>query len=284
MSNAERPSKNARREHAREVARKRQEEERKRRLRNRILLQGGIGLAIAAIVVVIILVITSMNSGSTTRVSSDAGPKNMITDGIQFQGVDGKVEPVATAGVGASATPSPVATTNSDGAAKVVTYIDWACPVCKQFEASYSKDILSRVASGKATLEIHPVSILDRNYQNSRYASRAANAAACVANYDPDNFLSVQTEFYDNQPAEGSSGLSDTQIKKLVRDGGVSDASVASCIDDEQFGGWVTAETNRVLADKSLVNPAQGGFGTPTVFVNGTLWSGSTDLIAEIDK
>ena len=64
----------------------------------------------------------------------------------------------------------------------------------------------------------------------------------------------------------------------------MSDASVASCIDDEQFGGWVTAETNRVLADKSLVNPAQGGFGTPTVFVNGTLWSGSTDLLAEIDK
>jgi hypothetical protein len=126
MTNAGKPTKNARREHAREVAKQRQEEERKRRLRNRIFLQGGIGLGIVAVVVVIILIVVSGNSGKTAKVSTDAGPKNMITDGIQFTGVDGKVTPTTTAAIKPSATPSPVATKNSDGATKVVTYIDWA--------------------------------------------------------------------------------------------------------------------------------------------------------------
>ena len=150
MSNAERPSKNARREHAREVAKKRQEEERKRRLRNRIFLQGGIGLGHRGDRRRDHPGDQSPNSGSTDarlerRRPEEHGHRRHPVPGRRRQGRAGR-DRRCRARV---PRPSPVATTNADGAAKVVTYIDWACPVCKQFEASYSKDILSRVARGQ---------------------------------------------------------------------------------------------------------------------------------------
>jgi protein-disulfide isomerase len=282
MTQQNQTSKNARREHAREVARQLQEEQRKRRKRNRLFLQGGLGVVFLAIVAIVILVIVNTNSGNAASVASAAGPQNMATNGILFTGSNGQPTPVLTAGVPASGTAQPVAPTSTDGTVKVVTYIDWACPVCKQFEATYSTQLLSLVGQGKATLEIHPVSILDRNYQNSRYASRAANAAACVANFDPNQFLAVQTQFYDNQPAEGSNGLTNDQIKSLVVNGGVNDPNVTSCIDNETFKSWVTAETNSTISNPTLT--ANGGFGTPTVIVNGTRWDQSSDLIAMIQN
>ncbi|MET0577209.1 MAG: thioredoxin domain-containing protein, partial [Ilumatobacteraceae bacterium] len=196
-NNNDRPTKNERRQHAREVARQRADAEKRRKRRNRWFLQGGIGVGIIAIAAIITIVVVNVNNANTV---SATGPKNMATGAIQFTAQDGKVTPVTTGNVTANGTPTPVPTKNADGAVAVTEYVDWACPVCKQFEAAYADQILDRVKSGDATLAIQPVSILDRSYQNSRYASRAANAAMCVANYAPDKFLDVQTQFFDNQP------------------------------------------------------------------------------------
>jgi protein-disulfide isomerase len=284
MTNRDATSKNARRQSARETARAWREDERRRQRRNRIVIQGGIGAAVLAAVVIIVLVVNTSSRSATPIASTDAGPKNMATDGIVFHGVSGTVEPVSTAGIPAKSTPSPVATSDADRSAKVISYIDWACPVCKQFEDTYSTQILDLVAQGKATLEVHPVAILDRNFQNSRFASRAANAAACVANYDPSQFLAVQTEFYDNQPAEGTTGLTNSQIKALIVKAGVDDPRLASCVDNESFKSWVTATTSRAVADASLVSPSAQGFGTPTVLVDGKVWDNSTKLMTLIDR
>jgi protein-disulfide isomerase len=284
MTNQDATSKDSRRQSAREKARARREEDRRRQRRNRIVIQGGIGAAVLAAAIIIVLVVSTSNEAAKSTPSTGAGPKNMATDGIAFHGVGGNVEPVSTPGIAAKGTPEPVATSNADGTARVVTYIDWACPVCKQFEGSYATQILDLVAQGKATLEIHPVSILDRSFQTSRYASRAANAAACVANYDPSQFLTVQTEFFDNQPVEESTGLTNAQIKALIEKAGVHDPKVASCVDKESFRSWVTAATKRATDDPDLVHPSSPGFGTPTVLIDGTVWDGSTDLLSLIAR
>ncbi|SDQ40179.1 Protein-disulfide isomerase [Curtobacterium sp. UNCCL20] len=278
MTNNDRPTKNERRQHAREVARQRADAEKRRKRRNRWFLQGGIGVGIIAIAAIIAIVVVNVNNQPSV---SAAGPKNMATGAIQFTGGDGKVTPVETKAVSAKGTPSAVPTSNSDGAVAVTEYVDWACPVCKQFEAAYSGQILDKVKSGDATLAIQPVSILDRSYQNSRYASRAANAAMCVANYAPDKFLDVQTQFFDNQPEEGTSGLTNKQIADLVKAGGATGSDITSCLSSEQFKGWVTKSTSRVTADEDLQG-AQG-FGTPTIVVNGKRIDTLTNVISEID-
>ncbi|NQW91073.1 MULTISPECIES: thioredoxin domain-containing protein [unclassified Curtobacterium] len=278
MTNNDRPTKNERRQHAREVSRQRADAEKRRKRRNKWFLQGGIGLGIIAIAAIITLVVVNVNNAPAV---SAAGPKNMATGAIQFTGEGGEVTPVTTKAVTAKGTPSAVPTSNTDGAVAVTEYVDWACPVCKQFEAAYADQILDKVKSGDATLAIQPVSILDRSYQSSRYASRAANAAMCVANYAPDKFLDVQTQFFDNQPTEGTSGLTNAEIAKLVKAGGATGSNVSECLSTEQFKGWVTKSTKLVTADEALQGTQ--GFGTPTVVVNGKRLDDLSTVITAID-
>ncbi|WP_159572776.1 thioredoxin domain-containing protein [Curtobacterium sp. 18060] len=278
MTNNDRPTKNERRQHAREVSRQRADAEKRRKRRNKWFLQGGIGLGIIAIAAIITLVVVNVNNAPAV---SAAGPKNMATGAIQFTGEGGEVTPVTTKAVTAKGTPSAVPTSNTDGAVAVTEYVDWACPVCKQFEAAYADQILDKVKSGDATLAIQPVSILDRSYQSSRYASRAANAAMCVANYAPDKFLDVQTQFFDNQPTEGTSGLTNAEIAKLVKAGGATGSNVSECLSTEQFKGWVTKSTKLVTADEALQGTQ--GFGTPTVVVDGKRLDDLSTVITAID-
>lgn len=276
-NNNDRPTKNERRQHARDVARQRADAERRRKRRNRWFLQGGIGIGVIAIAAIVAIVIVNVNNASTV---SATGPKNMATGAIQFTGKDGKVTPVTTKAV-TNGTATPVPTKNADGAVAVTEYVDWACPVCKQFEGAYADQILDRVKTGEATLAIQPVSILDRSYQNSRYASRAANAAMCVANFAPDKFLAVQTQFFDNQPQEGSKGLTNAEIAKLVKAGGATGSDISECLSTERYKGWVTKSTQAVVGNPAL--QGQQGFGTPTILVNGKMVPTLTDVVSEID-
>ena len=262
-----------RREAARETARLEREAEKKRQRRNKFLLQGGIGIAILVVIAIVVAIVAQPPAPGAP------GPKNMASSGILFTGKSGVIAPTTTAAAAADGTPKATKTDTSDGLAHIVTYVDWACPACKSFEATYSAQIQKLVASGSATLEVHPISILDRNYQTSRYASRAANAAACIANYQPSKFLDAQTVFYDKQPAEGSSGLTDTEIKALVAEAGITDPAVSSCINTEKFTSWVSKSTQVTTSTTSLINPTAGGFSTPTVLVNGKRWDGTGDFL-----
>ena len=64
------------------------------------------------------------------------------------------------------------------------TYVDFMCPVCNQFEQAYGEAIQGLVDDGTITLNIHPISILDRASQGTEYSTRAANAMYCVAAAD----------------------------------------------------------------------------------------------------
>ncbi|HEX4057713.1 MAG TPA: thioredoxin domain-containing protein [Galbitalea sp.] len=274
-------SKSGRRDKARETARLAREQEKKRQRRTRFLVQGGIGVVILAIVVVIVIVISTANR-NPPAVSAGHSPRNMAAGGIVFEGSSGKAVPLEAAAMAASKTPSPSGTVRAAGVPHVVTFIDWSCPICKEFEAAYSSKLEKLVGSGQATLEIHPIAILDTHYQTSGYSTRAANAAACVANFEPNKFLAVQTQFYDHQPPEGSNGLSNSQILALIASASATTSSVTGCVNSESYKDWVTTTTQRTDTLASLADPASGEFGTPTVFINGKRWAGTTDLISDI--
>ena len=87
------------------------------------------------------------------------------------------------------------------------TYIDFMCPVCNQFEQLYGEAIDGLVDDGTITLNIHPISILDRASQGTEYSTRAANAMYCVAAADADASVPFMQAMFANQPAEGSTGL-----------------------------------------------------------------------------
>jgi protein-disulfide isomerase len=269
MSNPSDTGKKARREHARELARVEREAAKRRQKRNRLFLQGGIVaivLAVAAVVVVVIATSTSVSAVS---------PKNMASDGILFTGDGTAVSPVATKALEPGADPVASDPSATDAAVNIVTYIDYACPICQTFETANSEQITGWVSQGAATLEIHPISILDRVSLGTKYSSRAANAAVCVANFEPDQYLAVNDALFAGQPEENTSGLDTAALKTLVADAGADSDEVASCISDKTFADWVTAATDRVTDGELASDTVTEFVGTPTVLVNGELYQGS---------
>jgi len=142
------------------------------------------------------------------------------------------------------------------------TYIDFMCPICNQFETAYGDEILSLVNDGTITLNIHPISILDRYSQGTEFSTRAANAMYCVAEADPDAAVPFMQAMYENQPDENSTGLTDDEIIAIAA--GVGVTGIDTCVTDGTYTQFVAAMT-----EKTPVQPGSSGIGTPTLAVNG---------------
>jgi protein-disulfide isomerase len=275
-------SKKARRDRAREHARELRDKEKKKKRRNRFLIQGGVVVVVLAAATIIFLFVTSIKPAV---VASGVGPLNMISDGILLKGESGTISPVATKAIPKKGTPVATDPSTLTAPVYIATYIDYQCPACQAFELTNGSQIQSWLSQGQIELEIHPIQILDRSSLGTRYSSRAANASACVANFDPNKFFDITMALYaqDTQPKEGTSGLSNDQIKKVISDAGATGADVASCIDNESFKAWVTAASDR--ATKGPLPNTNGVAaqvtGTPMVLVNGQTFTGDiTDAAA----
>ena len=149
-----------------------------------------------------------------------------------------------------------------DGPNQLDTYIDFMCPICNQFEQIYGETIQGLVDDGSVTLNIHPISILDRASQGTEYSTRAANAMYCVAVEDAEASVPFMQAMYENQPAEGTSGLTDDEILAIAS--GVGVTGIDACVNDGRYAKYVADMT-----EKTPVKPGAAGIGTPTVLLNG---------------
>jgi protein-disulfide isomerase len=258
-----RPSRNQRRELAREKARLHREKQEKRDRRTRWALQGGIALVLVAIIAIVGLVIWN-----GVR-PAGPGPANMASDGIHI-GAGFKATP--TTALDSDADPVPTAN-GEPGVVNIRVYVDYLCPYCKEFEETNAEQLEGYIETGAATVEIHPLAVLTSRAQG--YSLRAANAAACVANYSPDTFWEFNRLMFANQPAEQSSGLDDAAIIAITEEAGVAKAgSVADCITDQRYKAWVDAATDRVLTGDIPDSNIDQVQGTPIVVVNGKQYRG----------
>lgn len=259
-------SKNERREAAREKAKALRDQHRKKDRRGRVVLQGSLIVIVVAIVAGIALVV-----GMGIRPPSP-GPLNMQSDGIK---IGQKFLAVTTPALKPGQDPTP-SKTDSKGAISIQLYIDYQCPVCKTFEKTNATQIATWVKSGAATIEIHPISLLDRFSGANKYSTRAADAAGCVANYSPNSFFDFNRLLFDNQPAENSGGLTDQQIMALVKKTSPASLSrIDSCITSQKFKSWVNAASSRATTGPIEGTDVKKITGTPTVIINGVRYTGA---------
>lgn len=262
-------SKKARRDIARETARLMREEEKRRARRNRIITQLAVVIGAIAVAVVIVLIVSSSIKPPI------AGPLNMASDGILLQGDGtGEIVGVQTPGVPVDGEPTATDPTDYTDTANIVIYVDYLCPFCAQFEQTNAETIGTWVSQGLATVEYHPISILDRASLGSRYSTRAANAAACVANFQPDLFFQANAALFSAQPPESTSGLTNEELASVIAQVGVTDLEVVTCINDETFSRWVSDATERTK--NAVPNSSLDAIrSTPTVLVNGQQYEGA---------
>lgn len=140
-------------------------------------------------------------------------------------------------------------------------YLDYLCGACKAFESAVSDDLDALREAGTVRLEYHPVSILDRG-SPTQYSSRAANAAATVADGSPAHLLPFTHILFENQPAGGQAHWTNAELGAFAVEVGVSQ-EVADTIADGKFRGWVVSATQQASID--------GMPGTPTVMVDGEI-------------
>lgn len=164
------------------------------------------------------------------------------------------------------------------GPKTVDTYVDFMCPVCNSFEQSYGPTLQQLVDAGTITLNIHPISILDRLSQGTRYSTRAANAAYCVAVDDPAAVPAFVKALYAQQPKENTAGVDDATLASIATSAGASDA-VSSCISGGTYTKFVTAMT-----EKTPLQSGATSVQTPTIAVDGTVLTNKTDLTGDPQK
>lgn len=157
----------------------------------------------------------------------------------------------------------------------VATYIDFMCPACNSFEQTFGPSLDELSSANKITLEVHPIAILDRASQGTRFSTRAANAMYCVAEASPEAAMPFLQAMYAGQPAELSTGLTDEQILTIAAAAGSSD--VSACVTDMKFEKFVTAMTKLLPPD-----PTTGRTGTPTVTINGE-YTSLNEIAASVD-
>jgi protein-disulfide isomerase len=264
-------SKKARRDYARETARIMREEEKKRRRRNRILTQVGVVVGAVAVALIVVLVVQSSIKPPI------AGPANMASDGIVLTGDGtGEIVGVETKGIPIDGKPTPTDTEDYADTVNIVVYVDYMCPFCRAFEQTNAETIGTWVSQGLATVEYHPIAILDNVSQGTKYSSRAASAMACVAAYQPDSFFQANAAMFSNQPPESTSGLTNEEIASVIAQAGVTDVDVVKCITDERYVRWAADATERTKS--AIPNSSLERIGsTPTVLVNGEQYTGAPD-------
>ncbi|MCP2030167.1 protein-disulfide isomerase [Okibacterium sp. HSC-33S16] len=267
------PTKNQRREAAREKAKELRNAQRRRDIRNRIFLQGGLVLAIVAVVAGIAFVISSAIRPPT------AGPSNMASDGIV---IGEQLKAAQTSAIPAGSEPVP--TEIDANVPNIRIYVDYLCPICGEFEKANAEQLATWAENGVATVEYHPIAILTGRSAGTQYSLRAANAAACVANYSPDSFFVFSTMLFDDQPEEGTEGHSDEELSAIAKtalnagdEAGSKAAltSISNCIDDGTYKSWVEEATDRATTEAVPNSKLEKVKGTPTVLVNDKQYTGS---------
>ncbi len=153
----------------------------------------------------------------------------------------------------------------ADAPVTVDIYQDYMCPYCGQFERANRDDLEALVADGTAKVNFHLMNFLDSTSQGSRYSTRAANALVTVAKAEPEHVMALNAALYDNQPSEGTRGLTDDQIADLARQAGVSETVVATFA-DQTNAGFVNESNNAA--------GAAGVDSTPTIKINGQDFAG----------
>ncbi len=258
---SDKPTKAQRHAAAREEAARLRAQAEQRARRNRMLAIGGLALAVVALVVIVVLVLSNEEkplghqggAGSVT-LADVATPAGADEDG----GIP--VGPGLVAG-----------STAAEGAVVVEVVFDYRCSYCALFEEANGPDLTRLADEGKITLVFRPVSFLDRAEGSRQYSTRAATAAALVADRAPERFVAFHEALMANQPAQGE-GPDDEDIAAVARASGVPEDVVTQLTEtvegsERTFARWVFAATER--ADELL-----GTLTTPSVLVDGERFPG----------
>jgi protein-disulfide isomerase len=194
--------------------------------------------------------------------SPDKGTRNLVIGmvvfivliGVIFSFISNKSSTTAAFPASVSESDGYGIVLNPEATPTVDIYIDYQCPICKNFEIINGGYIAELVTAKKIKMVVHPMTFIGVE------SILAANAAACAA--DEGKFLDMNLALFQNQPAtEGSGVWTGDFMKRLGNSIGIKSEKYEKCVTDGDYVNW-TKNVAQASANTD-VN------GTPTVFING---------------
>jgi protein-disulfide isomerase len=213
--------------------------ERETRRRRIVIVVGGL-LVLGLVVAIAVALVRAMQEDDAPGVTGEVVVPANVDEGAIPIGADD----------------APVTTT---------IYFDYMCPACGQFEAANGDELDRLLEAGDVRVELRPISFLDETSMGAEYSTRSANAVATVADGSPQDVWSFHQALYDEQPEEGTTGLSDEEIAQIALGSGVPD-EVVDRFNERTYDGWVAQVTQGAFDS--------GVEGTPTVLINGEEFQG----------
>ena len=180
----------------------------------------------------------------------------LFAGGVGF-GVYRAQHKTGTGAVPANAIASGVPVGQANAPNTIDIYLDFQCPVCREYEQQSGATLDNMISTGTAKVIYHPVAFLDR-FSSTEYSSRSSAASGCAA--QAGVFPQYVKLLYANQPPENGNGLPESQLISLGQQAGAG-GDFASCVSANTFAGWTAALTD--AASKAGID------ATPTVQVNG---------------
>ena len=162
-----------------------------------------------------------------------------------------------------------IAVASNEGKPNVELFADYLCPNCKVFEQDTGATLAQYVQDKSISYVYHPIAILDRS-SSTAYSTRAASAAACASDYG--KFTEFSQGLFEQQPPEGSAGLTDDQLIQIGTSAGLVDPAFARCVTSGKYKDWVT----HITSDSGR----RGVTGTPTVMVNGKVVESTREAVS----
>lgn len=245
--------------------RKRQRQKEKRR-----------AIIVWSVIALVFVLIAALVVWLFVRGQSAAGenrrPANMASNGI-ILGAHEKAERQHATSLDNDAH-KPIASMGDTAAIRV--YVDYASPASKAYFESNRSVLKNYLDQDVARVEIFPIALLTSSSQGSKYATRAANAAGCVANYSPDSFYAFNQGLFDRQPQINTAGLSDDEIISIAKNAKADKMTrISACIRHQQYASWVQSATDSATSGPIAHSDVSKVSTLPLVLVNGKAFTGS---------
>ena len=232
----------------REALRRQQEAQARAKRLQRIILVAAIVLGLVVIGVVGTIVVSQLNKGGTAAGTNSSVPVN------------------ATSGAsGIVVNPG----TFKDGVPKVEVFLDYQCPVCKQFETQFGTTLDDMATKGEIQLIYRTMTFLDNNLRNDS-SLKAGIAAACADNAGA--YSAYHNAIFAGQPTNEGTGYTTQQLRvDFAGTAGITGDKLTGfqqCYDSRTTQSFVEGTNEKAAAD--------GVNSTPTIMVNGTKLDNNT--------
>lgn len=252
----------------------------------------------AALGIVTLAGLTACSAGGVdehyeSQTTFSYAPANMQSGGVVFTSPD-SVFPSPALDASAPRMASDVGTV--DAPVHLSVYVDYMCPACGSFEQTFGELITERLEAGEISLEVTPLTFLNRSSQGTDYSSRAANALGCTVDQQPAAALGLHERLlsWQVQPKQATSGLSNAELIEQAEQAGVDvDEAFVDCVMSGAYMTFFDTNSEDIMNGGGVVGLADGEFlldpegnpqtgpqrvnGTPFVIINGAQWDYTAD-------